>query len=77
MTPVADNACNIPTEAAEAWIAAVTKAPANTPIKGLRKVANNVANHGSSRKGVTAASILNMPVNKMEKPNSSRPVFRT
>ena len=75
--PAADSAWRIPIDAAEDWMAAVTKVPTRMPITGFWKVANIEVNHGSSRSGSTAASIENIPEKRMPMPIMIAPALRT
>ena len=74
MAPVAESACKIPTEAEELWIIAVTIAPTSTPNMGFCRVAKTCANSGTAASGFTAASIVNIPVKRTEKPSIMVPI---
>ena len=75
ISPVEVSACKIPIDAADDWIAAVTKVPTRMPMTGLRKVANRLVNQGSLLNGATAPSIANIPVKRTPKPSRMIPMF--
>ena len=74
MVPVAESACKIPTEAEELWIIAVSKAPANTPKRGLLKRVKRFVKDGLSCKPTTELLIMVIPVIKTANPMKMEPV---
>ncbi len=63
------NVCNIPTDAEELCIIAVTAAPAKIPKIGLcPNVTKSVLNTCDSLKGCTASDIISIPINNIPKP---------
>ena len=77
MPPVSDNACKMPTEAAEDWITPVNTAPTITPRKGLVKAVRMAENSGMSARGLTAFFISSIPVMSTANPTMMEPALRT
>ena len=73
--PVAQNACNIPTEAEEDCSTAVSNVPASTPRKGLVNLVRSPVNSGTSAKGFTALLMVSMPDIRMANPTITTPML--
>ena len=59
--PVAESACNIPTDALELWMIAVRRRPVRIPMKGLLKEVKKLWNFSDSLRGSKVASIRVIP----------------
>ena len=57
-------------------MATVTSAPASTPRMGFCRLENSCTKKGLSFRGATAASMVNMPVNRIPKPIMIWPMLR-
>ena len=66
-------ACNIPTEAAELWIIAVTIKPVSTPKIGFLKLTRSPENDGESANGATELLISIIPYINIANPTKLFP----
>ncbi len=66
--PVIDNACKIPTEAAELWMIPVKTVPIKTPKIGFENAVNTWVNSGISANGFIEPDINSIPYIRIAKP---------